>query len=92
MFITENGEKMLIDVERRDKDEIMDHLVKVIGKPRELLAKEAVLREKKDNPANFGYGCDKSCMCIVPGQVPCPQVVPLPNHYRGKFKWNQSAL
>lgn len=79
---------MLIDVDSRGKDEIMEHLIKVVGKSQETLAKEAIMREKKDNPANFGYGCEKSCMCTIPGQLPCPSVVPLPNHMRGKFKYN----
>ena len=79
---------MLIDVDDKSMDDIMAHLIRVVGKSRETLAKEAILREKKDNPANFGYGCEKSCMCDIPGQLPCPQVVPLPNHMRGKFKYN----
>lgn len=82
---------MLIDVDSKGKDDIMEHLIKVIGKSQNTLVKEATLREKKDNPANFGYGCERSCMCIIPGQLPCPQVVPLPNHMRGKFIRNPDA-
>lgn len=83
-----NGKKMLVDVDNRDKDQILEHLIKVVGKSKETLAREAVARERKDNPANFGNGCEKSCICDIPGQLPCPQVVPLPNHMRGKFKFN----
>lgn len=45
---------------------------------------EARLAESKDNPANFGYGCSRHCICEIPGQVPCPGTVPLPDHMRGK--------
>lgn len=48
---------------------------------------EAKLKEKKDNPANFGYGCDRHCICEIPGQLPCPGTVPVPEQWRGKFKY-----
>lgn len=48
---------------------------------------ETIAKEKKDNPANFGYGCDRSCICLIPGQVPCSGVCPLPKHMRGKYKY-----
>jgi small subunit ribosomal protein S25 len=53
----------------------------------EALSKEAVAKEKKDNEANFGIGCLRHCICELPGQVPCPSVVPLPDHMRGKIKY-----
>lgn len=49
-----------------------------------LLAAEAKLAEKKDNPANIGIGCDRHCICELPGQLPCPGIVPLPFHMRAK--------
>lgn len=52
---------------------------------RDVLKMEAQAKEKKENPANFGYLCEKHCICEIPGQIPCPGVVPLPNHMRGKF-------
>lgn len=55
----------------------------------ELLASEAKMAEKKDNPANFGVGCERPCICELPGQVPCPGVVPLPNHMRGKYRFKR---
>lgn len=81
----DNGKTMLIDVDSKTKDEILEHLVKVVGKSKEVLTTEALAQEKKDNPANFGIGCDRSCICHVPGQVPCPGIVPLPDHMRGKI-------
>lgn len=48
---------------------------------------ETLAKQKKDNPANFGMGCERPCMCVIPGQVPCPGVVPLPDRMRGKFKY-----
>ncbi|XP_024873676.1 probable 28S ribosomal protein S25, mitochondrial [Temnothorax curvispinosus] len=81
----EDGKKMLIDVDSKSKDEILEHLIRIIGKSKETLVKEAATQEKKDNPANFGVGCDRSCICHIPGQVPCPGIVPLPYHMRGKI-------
>lgn len=75
---------MLIDLDSKTKEEILEHLIRVIGKPQDVLAKETIAQEKKENPANFGVGCEKSCMCNIPGQVPCPGVVPLPDHMRRK--------
>lgn len=85
-IVAENGKRMLIDVDMKSKDEILEHLIKVVGKSKEVLKKEAIAKEKKDNPANFGFGCEKSCICTIPGQLPCPGTVPLPFHMRGKYK------
>lgn len=82
----ENGNTMLIDIDDKDKEEIMKHVVKVVGKSRETLLEESIIQKKTDNPANFGVGCPRSCMCVIPDQVPCPGVVPLPFHMRGKYK------
>lgn len=76
---------MLIDLDSKSKEEILEHLVKVIGKSKEQLKVEAQAKEKKDNPANFGVLCDRQCICEIPGQIPCPGVVPLPDHMRGKI-------
>lgn len=85
-FTSDNGQEMLIDVDSKNRIEISDHLVAVVGKSAELLAAEAKAKEKKESPAHFGYGCARACICEVPGQVPCPQVIPLPFHMRGKTK------
>lgn len=77
---------MLIDIDSKTNDDIIKHLIEVVGKSKEQLGAEAKAAEKKDNPANFGVGCFRSCMCEIPGQVPCPGVVPLPFHMRGKYK------
>ncbi|KAF3425656.1 hypothetical protein E2986_07342 [Frieseomelitta varia] len=82
----ENGNTMLIDIDSKSKEEILSHLQKVIGKSLEVQQKEREAKEKKDNPANFGVGCPRSCMCVIPGQVPCPGIVPLPYHMRGKCR------
>ena len=79
---------MLIDVDGKSKDDIVEHLKKVVGKTQEVLQREAILKEKKDNPANFGFGCEKSCICVIPGQLPCSAVVPVPNFMRGKWIMN----
>ncbi|KAH8308541.1 hypothetical protein KR044_001737 [Drosophila immigrans] len=81
----DDGRDIVIDIESRNRDEIIEHLVRVVGKTREQLDAEARLAESKDNPANFGYGCDRHCICEIPGQLPCPGTVPLPEEKRGKF-------
>ncbi|KAI5736624.1 probable 28S ribosomal protein S25, mitochondrial [Diaphorina citri] len=86
-FITtylENGSEMLIDVDNKSKDEIHDHVLKVLGKSEQVLKAEAIAREKKDNPANFGFKCEKHCICQIPGQITCPGLVRLPDSMRGK--------
>lgn len=77
---------MLIDLDNKSKEDILFHLQNVIGKTKHILEEENEMKEKKDNSANFGVGCDRSCICLIPGQVPCPAVVPLPYHMRGKYK------
>lgn len=85
MFFAEDRKTMLIDIDSRAKEEIIEHLIKVVGKSKEILAEETIAKEKKDNRANIGTGCEKACICHIPGQVPCPGVVPLPDHMRAKI-------
>ncbi|XP_034489495.1 probable 28S ribosomal protein S25, mitochondrial [Drosophila innubila] len=82
----DDGRDILIDIDSRNRDEIIEHLVKVVGKTREQLDAEARLAESKDNPANFGYGSERHCICEIPGQVSCSGTVPLPEHMRGKYR------
>ncbi|XP_076657512.1 mitochondrial ribosomal protein S25 [Halictus rubicundus] len=84
-----DGKTMLIDVDNKSKEDIMEHLIKVVGKTYEVLKQESIKKQVKDNPGNFGYGCSRSCICVIPGQVPCPGVVPLPYHMRGKWRYAQ---
>lgn len=83
----ESGQRMLIDIDSKSKDEIQEHLEKVIGKTKEVLQAEAIAKEKKDNPANFGAMCDRHCICEILGQIPCPGTCPLPFEMRGKYKY-----
>lgn len=82
----DDGKSMLIDIDSRNKDDIMKHLIHVVGKSSEALLQESITKKKQDNPANFGVGCSRHCICLLPGQVPCPQVIPLPYHMRGKYR------
>ncbi|XP_071439456.1 small ribosomal subunit protein mS25 [Hetaerina americana] len=81
----DNGTQFLIDIDSKTKEEVHNHLKKIICKSDEQLISEAEILEKKDNPANFGKGCPRHCICEIPGQVPCSGVVSLPNHMRGKY-------
>lgn len=85
-YFPDDGKKLLIDVDSKSNDDIIKYLLQVVCKSKETLESEAIAAEKKDNPANFGIGCHRSCMCEIPDQVPCPGVVPLPFHMRGKYK------
>jgi small subunit ribosomal protein S25 len=86
----DNISQLLIDIESKTNEEIENHLINVIGKSKETLEAEAIMAEKKDNPANMGVGCLRPCICEVPGQVPCPGIVPLPNKMRGKYIFQKS--
>nr|CAG4652242.1 EOG090X0FQ5 [Triops cancriformis] len=91
-FITcylDNGEEILMDIDGKNKDEIVERIKKIICKPDMVLDAETRAAEKKDNPANFGKGCDRHCICEIPGQIPCPSVVPLPKAWRGKYRFQK---
>ena len=84
---------MLIDIDSQSKEEILDHLIKVVGKTEEFIAQEqASVTKHRVNPADFGVGCMHGCMCDIPGQLPCPGVVPLPNHMRGKYIYKKEEM
>ncbi|XP_071481117.1 small ribosomal subunit protein mS25-like [Diadema setosum] len=84
-FLNE-GDEVLIDVEDKEKDDILDHLNKVLGKSERVLAAERKAMERQSNPANFGRTFSRWCICDVPGQVPCPRKVPMPNEMKGKYR------
>jgi len=89
-FITcflEDNTKVYFDVDSQSNKDIVSRLVKTLGKSAEVLAEEALEAQSKDNKANFGmkYGNSRHCICEMPGQLPCPSLVPLPVHWRGKW-------
>ncbi|KAF9407271.1 hypothetical protein HW555_012654 [Spodoptera exigua] len=51
----EDGRKILVDVDNKSKEEILEHLINTVGKSKEVLEQEAIAAEKKDNPANFRH-------------------------------------
>ena len=92
-FITcflEDNTKVYFDVDSQSNKEILDRLTRTLGKTKETLAEEALALAEKNNPANFGskLGYARHCICSEPGQLPCPSIVPLPRHWRGKW-YNQ---
>ena len=92
-FITcflEDNTKVYFDVDSQSNKDILRRQVKTLGKSKDVLDEEAMAADAKHNPANFGlkYGHDRHCICECPGQVPCPHIVPLPRHWRGKW-YNQ---
>jgi len=82
-IIFRDGEKFVIDVFNRSRQEIHDHLLATF-----CLEHYQGIREKyRDfNPANFGQHCRHWCICEYPGQVPCPGYTALPKHMTGKYK------
>ncbi len=92
-FITcylEDGEEIRFDVDRHTNDQIVERLVKTLGKSKETLLSEARAEERLETPAHFGKFYDRHCICTQPGQVPCPMLAELPHHWRGKFHFKHS--
>lgn len=83
----ENGREMLIDLDNKSQEDILQHLITVVGRSESVVDENVLFEQRRDNPANFGVGCKRPCICEVRGQVPCPGVVKLPKHMRGKYKY-----
>lgn len=81
----EDGNDIIMDLDGKSKEDVFEHIKKILGKSDMQLKMEAFRQE--DNPAYFGRTCKRHCICEIPGQVPCPEVVPLPTRMRGKY-WN----
>jgi len=81
----EDGQDVVVDIDGKENDEIQEHLIGTLCKSSLVLQAEAMAKQVKVNPANIGYGCKLSCICRIPGQVPCSGLVPLPKHMRGKY-------
>ncbi|GIY16786.1 probable 28S ribosomal protein S25, mitochondrial [Caerostris darwini] len=80
----DTGEDVLIDAFNKSNVEIMDHLVKTLGLPD--VQMETKKKESLENICKFGSGFPRHCICEIPGQVPCPQVVRIPFNMTGKYK------
>ncbi|XP_043205348.1 probable 28S ribosomal protein S25, mitochondrial [Amphibalanus amphitrite] len=91
----DGDEEVIVDAEGKTKEDILSHLTKILGKSQSVLAAEEKEAQIVENKSNFGVGCGRYCICEVPGQVPCPSVVPLPKAWRGKYKtatWTTTDL
>ncbi|XP_059171825.1 small ribosomal subunit protein mS25-like [Physella acuta] len=86
------GSKLVLDIASQDKDEIFNQVKRIFCKNEETLPAEALAKEKKTNPANFGANCSNQCICEIPGQVPGPKYVPLPKEMRGKCKFQHKDV
>ena len=76
--------KLDVNCYKQTHEEILDRLVKVVGKDETELGQSMVIK----NPANFvDTDLDRYCICQIPGQISCPQFKPLPLHMRGKYKF-----
>lgn len=92
----DSGKKLVLDVDNQNKDTILSQVRKIFCKTDETLQQEALAKEKKNNPANFGYMCEHECICEIPGQIPCTRWVTPPKEQRGKYRiegkdWEEEA-
>lgn len=69
---------MLLDLFDNTRQEVHERVQKTLGKSKLILAAEIEARRIVANPANFGTGFSRYCICEVPGQIPCPGVVKFP--------------
>lgn len=88
----DDGKDVLFDCDSKDRQSILTQLTKTLGKTRERIELEEMLKkqgaigdEKGDSPAIFGFNRERFCMCEVEGHVPCPAVCPLPKGMQGKY-------
>ncbi|XP_015918627.1 small ribosomal subunit protein mS25 [Parasteatoda tepidariorum] len=80
----DTGEDVIMDVFNKTNVEIIDHLIKILGQPD--VKEEQKEKLAYENLAKFGSGYPRHCMCEVPGQLPCPVTVQLPEEMTGKYK------
>lgn len=91
-----SGQKVIFDVDSHTKEEIVNRLVKTLGKTPEMLESEEQIefvtkaQKSEENPANFGKNYARFCLCAVPGQIPCPGIMPLPKPWTGKYHFGQN--
>ena len=83
----EDKEDILIDCDNKTRYEIHDYLKKIICKSEKQIIKEEDSLDIPE-PSDFGWGCERQCICAVQGQVPCPGVVVMPDNMRGKYVFN----
>jgi len=87
VFYEDEKTRMVIDCDSRSREEIHEHIKKILGKTDTLLKEEGQQQTMlAHNPANFGAAFDRHCICEVPGQLACPAWQPLPEELRGKTK------
>lgn len=74
-FWFHDGNDLLLDCFGQSHNEILSRVIETAGKSEARLKLESSIRkdiEGEDNPAMFGHGRERFCMCEVPGQSPCP--------------------
>lgn len=87
----DSGEDVLFDCDSKSREEIMSQLIKILGKSDKDIENEKLknLESEKENPAIFGFGKERFCMCEIEGQVPCGGVVELPKSMQSKYYYNR---
>ncbi|XP_054716420.1 LOW QUALITY PROTEIN: probable 28S ribosomal protein S25, mitochondrial [Uloborus diversus] len=87
----DNGDDVIMDIFGKTNVEILDQLIKVLGQPVKAKAEEQKdTLDAQGKIAEFGSGRKRHCMCEIPGQVPCPAIVPLPKTMTGKYRKENS--
>lgn len=80
-FWKDDGGSIVIDCFNQKHEDILERVIKTVGKSNERLKLEETLKREKvgeENPALFGYNRERFCGCEVLGQHPCPGVIRTP--------------
>jgi len=85
-MICKDGEEIVVDIDGKSRQEIHDHIQKIICTDETKAVVDTKSRQILPNPGYFGWECDRQCMCQVFGQVPCPNVINLPYTWRQKYR------
>jgi len=87
-----DGREVLFDLEFKKREEIVDILLKTLGKTELVLNREKSEKLQEKNPADFGVDCARQCLCEVQGQVACTSLLLAPDYMKGRWRWNHNVL
>lgn len=76
-FWFDNGKDVIIDCFGQEHLEILNRVMRTVGKSEARLKLEETLGRvsKQQNPALFGHERERFCGCEIPGAHPCPGII-----------------
>ncbi|KAL3102201.1 hypothetical protein niasHS_003610 [Heterodera schachtii] len=86
-----DGREVVFDLECRTREQISESLIGTLGMTETVRKRMKMDSYKRENPAEFGYGCERQCICEMQGQHPCTAILYAPKHLRGSWRWNHST-